>query len=287
MIITPEINALFSLLEDPDQDVYEVVSHRLLQFGAPIMPHLEELWEHAPNESVMERVEGLMHRLHYLDVLKDFTAWNDAGHHELMPAILLTAKFLYPDIQSGKTIFNIERLKRNVWLELNHYLTPLEQINVFFNILYGYFGLKGNAYDYNKPEEFLVPFIIDSKKGNQTGNGILSLLLCELLEIPVRYIPIPNQFVLAYIKPETSSNKQGTGANIEFFIDPCQGQIFTFHHLQDYLQKIGEPVTPSLFLPQSNKEVIARLLSDFSKCFTKPSQKYISEELTELVSLLR
>jgi hypothetical protein len=39
---------------------------------------------------------------------------------------LLVAKFQYPDLHTVPVIQEIEKIKRNVWLELNSFLTPLE-----------------------------------------------------------------------------------------------------------------------------------------------------------------
>lgn len=281
-----EVEALLLLLDDPDTQVFEAVSDRILQYGLTIIPQLETLWETSVDTAVQEKVENIIHRLHFTNLLKDFAEWDESGHHELLPAALLVAKFLYPELHTVKTIFDIERIKKNIWLELNNYLTPLEQVNVLFNILYGYFGLKGESNDPKKPNEFLIPNIIASKKGNQTGNGVLTLLLAELLDIPIRLLPIPNQFVLGYFKPNEPGTIEGLHTNIEFFIDPTLGQIFTHHHLYDYLQKISEPITPTLFVPQSNKQVVIKLLNDFAKCFTSDNKKYMLVEINELIQQL-
>ena len=37
----------------------------------------------------------------------------------------------------------LEKIRRNIWLELNNYLTPLEQANVLRNILFSYYQILG------------------------------------------------------------------------------------------------------------------------------------------------
>lgn len=285
MLNDREINALISLLDDPDENIFEVVSNKIIGYGTAILPHLETHWETAQDSDTQQRIEDIIHKLHYTGLLNDFREWSEASHHELLPATLLVAKFLYPDLQTAKTIFDLERLKRNVWLELNNYLTPLEQVNVLINIVFGYFGLKGNPNDTHKPNEFLLPNIIAAKKGNQTGNGVLLLLLCEMLDLPIRYIRVPGQFTLAYFKSSAPEAVYTGHNNIDFFIEPTYGQIFTHHHLHDYLQRIHQPVTPPLFMPSSNTEVIKKLLSDFSECFTG-NNLYKKKELQHIVNIL-
>ena len=74
----------------------------------------------------------------------------------------------------------IEKIRRNIWLELNNYLTPLEQINIVTSILYSYYGLKGNETNYKEPNEFLLHKTLEAKRGNQISNGILYLLALRI-----------------------------------------------------------------------------------------------------------
>jgi len=65
---TKEINALFTLIDDPDHEVYSTVSEKIVEFGKGIIPNLEDLWENTLSEDVQERIEMLIHRLHYTDL---------------------------------------------------------------------------------------------------------------------------------------------------------------------------------------------------------------------------
>ena len=95
------------------------------------------------------------------------------------------------------------------------------------SIIYGYYNLKGTEVGYQHPEEFLIHKTIETKRGNTIINGIIYLLLSELLDIPVKAINIPRQFVLAYIKPGLADEENNKAAfdRIEFFIDPMSGRF--------------------------------------------------------------
>ncbi|MFV0604255.1 MAG: transglutaminase family protein [Niabella sp.] len=281
-----EVTALLNLIEDPDPTVFEAVCNRIISYGSPIIPELENLWENTADNEVLERIEQIIHRLHYNDITEDFRQWAISPHQELLPGALLVAKFLYPNLHAAKVIQDVERLKRNIWLELNNYLTPLEQITVFNNIFYNYFGLRGDYNQTDKPNEFLVNKIIESKKGNQTGNGILYLILAEMLDIPVKYIPVPNQFVLAYFKSRVIEDVNKLHLNIEFFIDPVTGQAFTHTDITHYFNRASITVEPSFFIPSNNKQVIQKLLTDFAKCYYEDHKKYMQDEINQIVTLL-
>jgi regulator of sirC expression with transglutaminase-like and TPR domain len=282
-----EISALFHLIDDPDEEVFNVVSTKIVDYGKPIIPNLEHLWENTLDIHTQERIELLIHRLHYQDLYEDFRQWNVSGHHDLILGALLVCKFQYPELSTTPVLQEIEKIRRNIWLELNNYLTPLEQINIVTSILYSYYGLKGNETNYKEPNEFLLHKTLEAKRGNQISNAILYLLLSELLDIPVRAINIPKQCIIAYFKPGYSDeNLPNPFHKIEFFIDPTSGQVFTHNDVENYFKRIAVPPVASYFKPQPNKSVIRQLLEEFSKCFDSEKDMYKKKELLELASLL-
>lgn len=282
-----EISALFHLIDDPDEEVFNAISEKIVDYGKPIIPNLEHLWENTPDEHTQERIELLIHRLHYRDLAEDLRQWNVSGHHDLLLGALLVCKFQYPDLATAPVLQEIEKVRRNIWLELNNYLTPLEQINIVTSILYSYYGLKGGETNYKEPNEFLLHKTLEAKRGNQISNGILYLLLCEMLDIPVRAISLPRQFIIAYFKPGYSDeNLSNHAQKIEFFIDPTSGQVFTHQDVESYFKRISVPPSDAYFKPVKNKQVIQILLEEFGKCFTSDKDIYKQKELQDLGQIL-
>lgn len=283
-----EISALLHLIDDPDEEVYNTVSDRLISFGKGIIPNLEHLWEHTSDESIQERIELMIHKLHFKDLTADFDHWKN-GSAELLQGALLTARYHYPDIQSIQTLQEIEKIRRNIWLELNNYLTPLEQANVISSILYNYYKQIGVEIAYNQPEDFFINKTVETKKGNAISNGILYLVLCHLLDIPVKAINIPRQFILAYV--DTSYQLLNPDAHhsekIKFYIDPLNGQIYSHKDVENYFKRISVPPTTSFFKEMNNKQVIQFLLEELSKCFDDGPNRYKMNELLLLAKLLQ
>jgi regulator of sirC expression with transglutaminase-like and TPR domain len=284
---TKEISALFNLIDDPDEEVFGAVTQKIVEFGKTIIPNLEHLWETTPDEQIQERIELIIHRLHFTDLSEDFRQWSLAGHHDLLIGALLVSKFQFPDLTTSPVLMEVEKIRRNIWLELNNYLTPLEQVRIVTGILYSYYNLKGTEVAYTDINEFLIHKVLESKKGNQLSNGILYLIICELLDIPVKAISVPKQFVLAYFKPGYSSETtMDHESKIEFFIDPSSGMVFTQKDVESYFKRISVPPVPSYFKPLSNKKLIQLLLEETAKCFDNEKDAYKKEELLRLASLL-
>src|ERR1700712_333243 len=282
-----EISALFHLIDDPDEEVFDTISEKIVSLGRAIIPNLENLWENTPNEEVQSRIESLIHKLHFRDLIIDFTQWKN-GTGDLLQGALLVARYQFPEMLSNTTLQEIEKIRRNIWLELNSYLTPLEQINVVTGILYNYCKLKGAEVSYDNPDDFFITKALESKKGNAIINGIIYIVICELLDIPVKAINIPKQFILGYFEVDYNfPNPAGKiGSKINFYIDPLNGQIYSHKDVENYFKRISVPPIASYFKQLSNKRIIQYLMEELSKCFDDEKNRYKQKDLLYLSGLI-
>ncbi|MBX9733484.1 MAG: transglutaminase-like domain-containing protein [Chitinophagaceae bacterium] len=285
---TKELNALFTLIDDPDEEVYATVYDKIVALGKPVIPNLEHLWETTPDEYAQERIEMIIHRLHFTDLLADFTEWSNSAYHDLLFGTLLVSKFQYPDLQTSPVIQEIEKIRRNIWLELNNFLTPLEQANVLTSIVYNYYNLKASEVSYTNPDDFFLHKVLSCKKGNPLINGILYQILCDQLDINARIINIPKQCIIAFYHSDYDhATFEGHPQDqIHFFVDATNGQAFTHADIENYFKRIAVHPTPNFFKPLSHKRVVQQLLEEISKCFDAPKDLYKKEELNELIQLL-
>lgn len=284
-----EINALLRLVDDPDTEVYQSVQQRLLQYGTTVIPHLEDLWEQSVSDYVQERIELIIHRIHYTNLQIELQNWKN-GDADLLHGALLVARYQYPEIQAIKTRQDIERIRRNLWLELNHLVTPIEQVKIMESILYNYYKLSCSEINYAKPDDFLLHKVVERKKGNAVILRILYLLLAEMVDIPVRAIQVPQQFLMGYVAPSALFNQEydstEEAAHIKFYVDPNSGVAFSHLDLKNYFSRIGIKPVAQYFKPLNNVQVIQNLLHEFSQCFQDPANRYKYDELQQLEKLL-
>jgi regulator of sirC expression with transglutaminase-like and TPR domain len=274
-----EINALLRLVDDPDMDVFSSVSNRIISIGKEIIPYLEHHWETNEDPVTQDRVETLIHRLQWQDLKSEFNDWLIHEEENLLKGLLLICKHKYQEYDFQKTIKELDKIKRNIWLELNQYLTPLEQVNVACSILFNYYKLKGNEINYAKPDEFLISRVIENKTGNPISNGLLILVLSQMLDINLRLIGIPRQFILACY--DSSEHE-----NLLFFLDGVTGQMYSRAEVDTYFKRIGVTPTRSYFIAKSNKEAILELLKEYKKCFSSEQSPLTLGELDELIELI-
>lgn len=289
MPVNKEISALLQLIDDPDQEVFDTVATKILHYGIKIIPNLESLWEETPDEKIQERIELLIHRVHYQDLQADFKQWSNEEESDLFEGSLLVARYRYPGMNMDSLVYELDKIKRNIWLELNNYLTPLEQTNVLNSMIYSYFNMKGAEVSYSRANQFYINHVIESRKGNSISIGILYQMLCEQLDIPIFAVNVPKQYILAYFNHVSEDVSTGSlqHGDIQFFIDPLQGQIYTAKDIEVYLKKINAPFRDSYFKPLSNKSIIRLLLTELSKCYENKKELYRSEELLSLADMLK
>lgn len=282
-----EISALLHLIDDPDEDVYHVVSDKIVSMGKAIIPNLEHYWETVSDTDTQERIETLIHRLHLSDLTADFITWK-SGNTDILSGALLVAKYAYPDMDVSVVLKEIEKLRRNIWLEMNSYLTPLEQVNVINSIFYNYYKQRGMEISYENADGFLLNKVLESKKGNAFGNGVAYLVICSLLDIPVKAISIPKQFILGYFDMQYDiMNPAGhSSEKIKFYIDPVNGQMYSHKDVENYFKKVSVPPVSSYFRPVDNKRVVQYLLEELAKCYDNDAQRYKVDEINGIINLL-
>jgi len=283
-----EITALLRLIDDPDFEVYDTVASKLLHYGKEIIPNLEQLWEVTEDEGVQERIELLIHRVHFHDLQQDFMDWSRSKQPELLRGAILVARYQFPDLNVPAILTQFDQVRRNVWLELNNYLTPLEQVNVFNSILYNYYKLNGHELTEREPKYFFINQVLESRQGNTYTLGILYLALCEILDIPIFAVEIPRQFIFAYIDIQHSffsPEKEGL-QQIQFYIDPISGVVYTQKDVEGYLRKINATDRELYFTPLSTKRIIYKMMEELALCFRYRREDHKADEIQQLMKLL-
>ncbi len=283
-----EIRALLQLIDDPDDEVFDTVAEKLLHYGREIIPNLEQLWEVTVDEGVQERIELLIHRVHFNDLQEELLEWSRSKNPELLRGAILVAKYQFPDLNIPSILTQFDQIRRNIWLELNNYLTPLEQVNVFNSILYNYYKLQGHELTERDPKYFFINQVLESKQGNAYSIGVLYLALCELLDIPIFAIELPRQFVFAYIDSLHHFFRQDDEGvqQIQFYVDPLNGMVYTQKDVDTYLRKINATDKEAYMAPLQSKRVIFKMLEELALCYRYKREDAKADEIQSLMRII-
>lgn len=279
-----EIDALISLLDDPDEGVYDSIRARLLSLGYEVIPELEAAWENSFDPTIQSRIENIIHKIQFEKTSQELNLWAKSPDQHLLTGVLLIAKYQYPDLDEDKIKKQLEQIKQDVWLELNDNLTALEKVKVINHILFDIHNFSGNTTNYHAPQNSYINNVLESKKGNPLSLSILYIIVAQDLKIPIHGINLPEHFVLGYNDQYGAAERSD---KILFYINAfSKGAVFSKKEIDMFLKQLKLLPNPSFYKPCSNLEVIVRLLRNLINSYEKLGYPNKSEELKMLLESL-
>ncbi len=284
-----EFKALITLLDDNDSEVYSHVSDKLFSLGVEGIPLLESAWETSENQLIQTRLEDLINKIQFSNVKDRLIKWIDKGGEDLLEGALLVAKFQYPDLDEFKITQKVETISKNVWIELNPALSPLEEahvINHVFFQLHGFFGHQTAQLD---ADLGYLNNLLDSKKGNSLSLSILYLILAQKNDLPIYGVNLPYHFIMAYSRKhltdeELAANDQEK--SVMFYINPLNiGIAFSRSEITHYLEQMKVKTHSKFFSPCNNLEIIKTLIYNQLSCYDQTGHTDKAHQLKELFDL--
>lgn len=234
-----ELIALLNLIEDPDEEIYQMVTSRLLDLGDEVIPLLEDHKQSVSDTEQLLKLDSIISKISISTLENALVQWKQNGEQSLLDAALTISMYINRETDKHQFFFEVEKIRKNVWLELNDYLTPLEEVIIINRILFDFYKLKGLNTNYRKIEEFDLMFLFSNKKANSYGLAALYLIIAELLGISIKPITIPEQNLLGYLMEEALFAPEAP-PEIVFYLDPINGQVYTHKDVENYLKKINK-----------------------------------------------
>ncbi|MFI5172418.1 MAG: transglutaminase-like domain-containing protein, partial [Chitinophagales bacterium] len=250
---------------------------------------LEDAYTTIPNPVMQERIEELIHKIQFITVEKDFTHWLEFESSDLLKGIIIVTRHQYPDLDEEKMMITITRIQKDIWIGINSYLSPLEQMNVVNQTLFSNYQFLRLQNTDDELRYVYLNNMLESFKGNHFSLGLLYLALCQQLDLPVYGVALSTHFILARTKDfiidfdDHETNKK----EVLFYINPYnKGLAFSEREINIYLKKLDIEPSEKYFLPASNKAVIKEYIRYLIRLYTKPTDNWKVEDLRRLDSLI-
>ncbi len=257
-----ELQAMINLLEDPNQDVFMMVYNSLLARGPEIIPELEKAWENSQDELSQDRLEDIIQNIHMNVVEKDLISWIRSDSAEILRGAYLVARLQYPDLSFSDINEPVEKIKNDVWLELNDNLTALEKVRILNHIIFNVYKYSRNSANPVNPQNSFLNQVIETKKGNSYSISIIWLAVAQKLKLPVLGVDLPKNMILAYMdlagSPAVPEHKD---YNVLFYINPFnKGAVLGKREIEYFLRQYQIEPSESFFKPCSNRVIIERMV---------------------------
>jgi regulator of sirC expression with transglutaminase-like and TPR domain len=286
MATTAEINALLHLIEDPDEEIFLSVSERFVGLGNEIISILEDFKNSSSAQDVQEKTQLIIFKIKLKSLTENLSEWQETDADSLIEPSLFVADYVNTETDKENLFFELEKIRKSVWLELNNYLTPLEEINIINKIIFGYYKFKSKETSYANILEFDLYSLLMTKSANSFPIASLYLIVSEMLGIAVRPVDVPKQNLLCYLE-KNILNPSENSEEILFYIDPSGGHIYTQNDIENYLKKIDYFPHPMEIKPISNSQFLAKWLLEISKAEKASGNIFNAQEITKIIENLK
>jgi regulator of sirC expression with transglutaminase-like and TPR domain len=284
-----ELEALISLLDEPDEGFLEQIYQKIFSYGAEAVPYLEKAWENSFNSLIQSRIEEIIHRIQFDNVYMELNNWYHFGARNLYLGHLLLSKFQYPDLNEEFIKSRIDAIAKDVWLELNDSLTFLEKIKVLNHILFDVHGFGANTVNFQSPQNSYLNTLLETKKGNPLALGILYIIIAQKNNLPVFGVNLPEHFILAFTNQLPEQSLSFIEENeVLFYINPFnKGAVFTKREIELFINQLKLKPQSTYFVPAGNEIIIKRLLQSLLHSYEKLGYSSKVKELEQLLNIFR
>ncbi|MGQ1891956.1 transglutaminase-like domain-containing protein [Thermophagus sp. OGC60D27] len=282
---TQKIKALITLLDDPSEEIFSTVENELLKAEVDIVPELEKIWETQADGVVQSRLENIIHSLQFRDVKKRLREWKATDGEDLLTGVWLIAKYQYPELTYEEIDRSIDKLRKDIWLELNEHLTALEKVRVINHILFDVYGFSRNNSNLLAPQNSFICDVIDTRKGNAISLSIIYAEIAQRLGMPVYGVNLPKNYILAYMDEPEQSNRirLSEDSSVLFYINPInKGAVLGRREIEQFIKQQKLETNMSFFNPCSNLDTIKRVLNNLLLAYEQVGQQNKIEEVREL-----
>jgi len=289
MIDSNTINAMIRLLDDTDQDVFRHISDNLVQLGKDAVPFLEDAWSKSFDPIVQTRIENIVHKIQFGTVKELLTKWVQSSPNDLLTGCLIVARYQYPDLEEDKVRSAINKIKKDVWLELHENMEPEEHVLILNKVLFEINGFNGNTANFHAPQNSFINTVLESKKGNPLLLCIIYAWIAQQLDLPIYGVNLPEHFVLAYQDNKGITHHKYTypEAGILFYINAfSRGTLFGRQDIDQFLKKLDIAPNHVFYEPCSNVDMVRRMLRNLAFSFEKLGQPDKSAEIEEMIECL-
>ncbi len=298
MLEPNEIKALISLLDDPEQEVWEPAQNVLSNLPFDQVGELISfLYESVESPEQRSRLERTITRIQFRYVGDQLAKWKNEGGTNLLKAMTSICQLRYPEVTEAMLQEKLESLRLDAWLEFHYDLTSFEKVKILNYILFQVHGFRGDEENYLHHDNSYLNKVLENKKGNPISLSIVYMLVAQRLNVPVYGINLPRHFIMAYVEDEETASLASFGdkqvishkaaGEVKFYINAYNGGgVFNLEQLRAILHEMELEEKPEYIHPCSNEDIVLRVLMNLYNSYSS-QQRHEAELIEEIVERFR
>jgi hypothetical protein len=282
------IDTLLTLIDDRDEEVFFAVRDKLLETGPAILPVLEYTLGTATSLLLHERLEQIVSQLKSIKLIEKTVQWINSDNKSLLDGWVLASTIQHTAIAPEKIDLLVQKIVRDIWIELNNSLTSIEKVSVINHVFFELYHFELNNSDIFAPENCLINNLLVSRKGNILSLSSLYCIVVQKLNLPIYPLAMGQYLILGYYEPQISREVYGQNADpylfyinmdhrgaiigakeLEYIIHENKESLGNTIHLSDesMLKKLLLSLLQSYQLKEDNEKtaLTSKLLEKFKK----------------------
>ena len=281
------IDTLLALIDDRDEEVFFAVRDKLLETGPAILPVLEYALSSSASLIQHDRIELIVNQLKLSRLVDKLTQWVNIEDKSLLDGWILISTVHLPSIAADKIDLLIQKIVRDIWIELNETLTSLEKVSIINHVFFDLYHFEINTYDIYAPENCLINNLLVSRKGNITSLSALYCIIAQKLNLPIHPIGIGQYLILGYYEPQISREVYGVNADpYLFYINmDHKGAIIGAKELEYVVHEHKESFEIASTLREET--VIKKILLSLRQCYQSTGDEEKKDLTNKLLDKLR
>jgi regulator of sirC expression with transglutaminase-like and TPR domain len=275
MIDKQKINSLISLVDDQDDDVFDLVQGQIIDLGKDVLPLLKKAYDETESNLMSLRLKKLISQLNLIKAREEILYWKNNNSRNLYEGLSIIARYQYPNLDIEKITKTIKIIRQELWLEVNDNMTAMEKVRIFNHLFFDIHMFHGDSKDFFAPENFFINDAILRKKGSPLILSTIYSIVAQSVNIPIYGVNMPNHFIVAYTDRLYSQPLSDIEINnVLFFINPFnRGEIYSLKEMRQFLSSMKVSPHNSYLLPCSNITIIKRNLKNLINAYKNLGKK--------------
>lgn len=255
-------DAFRSLLDDPSPTVQKALLEELLRIGPQATTLLEDILR-SGNRMLAIHAKRLLKEVENANPSEEFRKFIRSQNYELETGAIMLCRVAFPEVTAGEICTQIDAIADRCRELIANPISPRERCVMINRVLFHEFGFRGNADDYENPDNSFLNRVLETKKGLPISLSILYLLVAQRVGAELDPIAYPGHFLVGSFEED-----------LPFYIDAFKrGRFIAPGQLLDYssgylsISQIGN------LAPSPVREVLTRCCQNLANHYSATGQE--------------
>jgi regulator of sirC expression with transglutaminase-like and TPR domain len=283
-----KIESLISLVDDQDDSVFELVQGQIISLGGDVLPLLTEAYDRSESELMSARLENLIAQLRLISTRERIRKWKNEESRNLYLGLSIIATYQYPKLDIEKITRTINKIRQELWLEINDNMTALEKVRILNHLFFDIHMFRGDSKDFFAPENSFLNDVVIRKKGNPISLSAIYSIVAQSVNIPIYGVNMPNHFIVAFADRLYTQPLSDIKINdILFYVNPFnRGEIYSLKEMRHFLTSMKIVPRDQYLLPCSNITIVKRSLKNLINIYENLGKKDKVDAFTTILKEL-